>query len=140
MSWVKKTKENIYDMLTEAAFAAKANGDLNIETVPDFVVEIPRDKTHGDFAANIAMLLAKQAKKAPRMIAEDIIKNLKTDGSYVESVEIAGAGFINFRLKENWLADGLKDALAQGEEYGNSDYGKGKKPLPFLHSSYKFFL
>lgn len=127
MSWVKKTKENIYDMLTEAAFAAKANGDLNIETVSDFVVEIPRDKTHGDFAANIAMLLAKQAKKAPRMIAEDIIKNLKTDGSYVESVEIAGAGFINFRLKENWLADGLKDALAQGEKYGNSDYGKGKK-------------
>ena len=127
MSWVKKTKENIYDMLTEAAFDAKANGDLNIETVPDFVVEIPRDKTHGDFAANIAMLLAKQAKKAPRMIADDIIKNLKIDGSYVESVEIAGAGFINFRLKENWLADGLKDALAQGEEYGNSDYGKGKK-------------
>ena len=127
MSWVKKTKENIYNMLTDAAMAAKANGQLNIETIPDFVVEIPRDKTHGDFAANIAMLLAKQARKAPRMIAQDIIDNLKTDGTYVESVEIAGAGFINFRLKENWLTDGLKDAIAQGESYGNSDYGQGKK-------------
>ena len=127
MSWVKKTKENIYNMLTDAAMAAKANGQLNIETIPDFVVEIPRDKTHGDFAANIAMLLAKQARKAPRMIAQDIIDNLKTDGTYVEAVEIAGAGFINFRLKENWLTDGLKDAIAQGENYGNSDYGQGKK-------------
>ena len=127
MSWVKKTKENIFDMLTEAAMAAKAKGELNIETVPNFVVEIPRDKTHGDFAANIAMLLAKQAKKAPRMIAENIINNLMIEGTYVESVEIAGAGFINFRLKENWLSDGLKDALNQGEDYGNSDYGQGKK-------------
>lgn len=127
MSWVKKTKENIFEMLTKAAMDAKAHGELNIETVPNFVVEIPRDKTHGDFAANIAMLLAKQAKKAPRKIAEDIINNLNIEGSYVESVEIAGAGFINFRLKENWLSDGLKAALMQGELYGNSDYGKGKK-------------
>ncbi|MGI5825369.1 MAG: arginine--tRNA ligase [Bacillota bacterium] len=127
MSWVKKTKDDIYTMLTEAAMTAKEAGDLNIETVPSFVVEIPRDKTHGDFAANIAMLLAKQAKKAPRMIAEDIIKHLQTEGSYVADVEIAGAGFINFRLKENWLADGLRDAVGQGKAYGSSDHGKGKK-------------
>ena len=127
MSWVKKTKENIYEMLTAAAWAAKEKGELNIESIPDFVVEIPRDKTHGDFAANIAMLLAKQAHKAPRMIAENIIDSLQLEGTYVEAVEIAGAGFINFRLAENWLSDGLKDAVKQGDKYGNSDYGAGKK-------------
>lgn len=127
MSWVKKTKENIHEMLTAAAWAAKEKGELNFESVPDFVVEIPRDKTHGDFAANIAMLLAKQAHKAPRMIAENIIDNLKTAGTYVAAVEIAGAGFINFRLAENWLTDGLADAVRQGDQYGNSDYGKGEK-------------
>lgn len=127
MSWVKKTKENIYDMLTAAAWAAKEKGELNLESIPDFVVEIPRDKTHGDFAANIAMLLAKQAHKAPRMIAQNIIDNLQIEGTYVAAVEIAGAGFINFRLAENWLADGLADAVKQGEKYGSSDYGAGKK-------------
>lgn len=127
MSWVKKTKENIHDMLTAAAWAAKEKGELNLESIQDFVVEIPRDKTHGDFAANIAMLLAKQAHKAPRMIAQNIIDNLQTEDTYVAAVEIAGAGFINFRLAENWLADGLADAVKQGEKYGNSDYGAGKK-------------
>lgn len=127
MSWVQQTKEHLRALVEAAALAAKENGELNIETIPEFVVEVPREKTHGDFAANLAMLLAKQAKKAPRLIAEDILRHLDWQGTEVEQVEIAGAGFINFRLKDRWLTDGLADAVRQGADYGDSDYGQGKK-------------
>ena len=127
MSWMRTIKEDLYQRLEAAALSAKEKGLLNLETVPAFTIEIPREKSHGDFAGNIAMLLAKQARMAPRKIAEIIVSELDQTGSFIEQVEIAGAGFINFRLQKKWLTEGLADIIQQGKDYGNSQVGQGKK-------------
>ena len=92
------------------------------------VVERARDAAHGDFASNIAMRLAKSARKNPRELAQSIVAALPAN-SLVVSAEIAGAGFINFRLaKDAWFAD-LKSVAAQGDTYGRSKVGAGRKVM-----------
>jgi len=90
------------------------------------VVEPPRDATHGDMATNAAMVLAKDAGKKPRELAENIAAKLRADDK-VASVEIAGPGFINLTLKPHVWGEELRLALEQGTEYGRSNIGKGKK-------------
>lgn len=113
--------------LSEALQSARGNGELRIEQVPDFAVEVPREKDNGDFATNLAMLLAKPARIAPRKIAEILVNNFSLTGSWVERVEIAGPGFINFYLKPTWVYEILPQIAAQGDDYGRVDEGKGKK-------------
>ncbi len=129
INWLKETKEELHKDLELAALAAKNAGVINFEELPKFVIEAPREKAHGDFAANVAMVLAKQAKMPPRKIAEAIVAELYKDASatWVESVDIAGAGFINIKMKAAWLTEGMRNAASQGAEFGNSDYGKGEK-------------
>jgi arginyl-tRNA synthetase len=92
------------------------------------VVERARDPAHGDFASNIAMRLAKAARKNPRDLAQAIVQALPRN-SLVAGAEIAGAGFINFRLaKDAWFAE-LKAVAAQGEAYGRSKVGGGRKVM-----------
>jgi len=92
------------------------------------VVERARDEKHGDFASNIAMRLAKAARKNPRDLAQAIIAALPKS-ALLTSAEIAGAGFINFRLaRDAWLA-GLKAVAAQGTSYGRSLVGAGRKVM-----------
>jgi arginyl-tRNA synthetase len=92
------------------------------------VVDRARDPAHGDFASNIAMRLAKSARKNPRELAQSIVAALPPN-SLVTSAEIAGAGFINFRLaKDAWFAD-LKSVAAQGDAYGRSKVGAGRKVM-----------
>ena len=90
------------------------------------VVEPPRDPTHGDMATNAAMVLAKDAGKKPRELAENIAAKLRADDK-VASVDVAGPGFINLSLKPNVWGEELLLALAQGADYGRSDIGKGEK-------------
>jgi arginyl-tRNA synthetase len=90
------------------------------------VVEPPRDPTHGDMATNAAMVLAKDAGKKPRDLAENIAAKLRADDK-VASVEVAGPGFINLSLKPNVWGEELLLVLAQGDDYGRSDVGKGEK-------------
>src|SRR5699024_12266481 len=71
-----------------------------VEEVPPVKVEVPKDKENGDFSTNIAMVLTKQAKRNPREIAQVIIDNLDKGGAQVKSVDIAGPGFINFKMEE----------------------------------------
>lgn len=129
MNWLAETRFHLKQDLQAAAEAARAAGELKFEQLPDFVIERPREKAYGDFAANIAMLLARQAKMPPRKIAEAIIAHLYQDepAQWVETVEIAGAGFINFRMKANWLTDGLSDAARLGKAFGESDFGHGER-------------
>lgn len=129
MNWLAETRKELKKDLIAAAEAAKAAGELNFDELPDFVIERPREKAHGDYAANLAMLLARQAKMPPRKIAEVILSRLYRDepAVWVDSVEIAGAGFINFRMKSCWLTDGLKDAAAMGRSFGESDFGGGQR-------------
>jgi arginyl-tRNA synthetase len=92
------------------------------------VVERARDTQHGDFASNIAMRLAKAARKNPREVAQAIVAALPSN-PLIASAEIAGAGFINFRLaKDAWFA-ALRSVAAQGENYGRSNIGHGRKVM-----------
>ena len=97
------------------------------EEIPEINLEKPKEKTHGDFAANIAMQLAKIAKKAPRQIAEDIVAHLDTEKAKVAKVEIAGPGFINFFMKQDFLTDIVQTIIKEKDTYGTSNSGKGSK-------------
>jgi len=93
--------------------------------VSRIVVEPPRDPTHGDMATNAAMVLAKDAGKKPRELAESIATKLRSDGR-VASVDIAGPGFINLTLKPNVWSEELRLVLGSGGDYGRSSMGKGE--------------
>ncbi|PZF87991.1 arginine--tRNA ligase [Listeria ivanovii] len=95
--------------------------------VPEILLEVPKDKKHGDYSTNIAMQLARVAKKAPRQIAESIVPELKKDNKLIKEVEIAGPGFINFYLDNAYLTDLVPVILAEDDMYGKSDFGKGEK-------------
>ncbi|MBQ6810437.1 MAG: arginine--tRNA ligase, partial [Firmicutes bacterium] len=120
-------KNDIAQRLIAALNLAKAEGELNFEEIPSFVIEIPREQAHGDFAANVAMVMAKQARMAPRKIAEVILAKLDTEGSYIDRTEIAGAGFINFFLKNDWLFAVPRLVHEMGDRYGSVETGKGKR-------------
>lgn len=115
-----KLKEEIFAAVKQAGLAKE-------EEIPDIILEKPKDKAHGDFAANIAMQLARIAKKAPRQIAEDIVEHLDVDKANVKKVEIAGPGFINFFLKTDFLGDLITTVLEARDDYGKTNVGEGKK-------------
>ncbi|MBF2347319.1 arginine--tRNA ligase [Listeria seeligeri] len=100
---------------------------LESAEVPEILLEVPKDKKHGDYSTNIAMQLARVAKKAPRQIAESIVPELKKDNKLIKEVEIAGPGFINFYLDNAYLTDLVPVILTEDDAYGKSDFGKGEK-------------
>jgi len=128
MSVVSRQKEQLRSAIQAAIDAAQASGELELATVPEIGLEVPRDTGHGDFASNIALVTAKVAKKSPRDVAEIIVKHLPS-GGVVREVEVAGPGFINFFLSYDWLFDTVRVIEEQGHEYGNSEYGAGEKIL-----------
>jgi len=127
MSLYESIKKRVSNQLEDAAQTAKAVGELNFIELPSYVLEEPRERQHGDLATNLAMVLAKQAKRSPRDIATTLIKHLDTTETWIESSEIAGAGFINFRLNPLWLTDVINEVIKAGERYGQVDIGKGQK-------------
>lgn len=127
MSLYENIKTRVTNQLVEAANSAKAAGELKFEELPNFVLEEPREKQHGDLATNLAMVLAKQAKRSPREIATTLIKHMDTTGTWIESSEIAGAGFINYHLNPLWLTNVIDEVIKAGELYGQVDIGKGQK-------------
>lgn len=123
MNAVQQVEEQIKATLKEAVIAAQlteAPDELNIH------LETPRNKEMGDYATNVAMQLTKVAKRAPRQIAEAILEHLP-ENEWIESIEIAGPGFMNIRVKKDYLADVVKTVLAQGDTYGRSNAGQGEK-------------
>lgn len=120
---IKQTLENL---IVNAVKKSVDDNVINLKQIPDFVVEVPQDESHGNFATNIAMLSAKQAKMPPRKIAEHITERLELP-PLVEKVEIAGPGFINFFLKPTFLNESIFDILELKEDFGKQDIGKGKK-------------
>ncbi|MCR5599253.1 MAG: arginine--tRNA ligase [Ruminococcus sp.] len=97
--------------------------------LPSFNIEIPADKSHGDFAANTAMVCAKALKMPPRKIAELICEKLDLEGTIFDRAEVAGPGFLNFFLSRKWFSDVVANVLEEGENYGKTELGKGKKVL-----------
>lgn len=126
-------KEKITDAIIRALCAAQESGSLpsfeeDVNLAEMIRLEVPKDKQHGDFACNIAMVLAKSLKRAPRMIADAIVGGIEVGGD-IEKIEVAGAGFINFYLGSAWLYETMNQIEKQGENYGRIDLGKGKKVM-----------
>ncbi|CUU08876.1 arginyl-tRNA synthetase [Candidatus Thermokryptus mobilis] len=90
-------------------------------------LERPKLEQYGDFATNIAMLIAKKLGKNPREIAKDIVANLEIEPEFIEKVEIAGPGFINFKLSPSFYIERIKEILNQGENFGRLKIGEGKR-------------
>ncbi|AOH57232.1 arginine--tRNA ligase [Peribacillus muralis] len=116
----EKLKEEIRAAVIKAGLAAE-------EQIPNVVLELPREKTHGDYSTNMAMQLTKIAKKAPKMIAEAIIENFDNSKASIEKIEIAGPGFINFYMNNSYLTELIPAILKADGTYGESDFGKGEK-------------
>ncbi|WP_373285565.1 arginine--tRNA ligase [Paraliobacillus quinghaiensis] len=120
--------QDIQNNLKEEIKQAVIKADLaTAEQLPDIILEKPKDSAHGDYATNIAMQLARIAKKAPRQIAEEIVAAFDQTSASVTKVEIAGPGFINFFMDNNYLADLIPVILKEGEKYGRSTFGQGHK-------------
>ncbi len=112
--------------IADAAERARAAGSIRYSEMPPFVVEVPKDKAHGDFASNAAMVLAKQARRNPREVAQAILDHMRT-AEPVQKVEIAGPGFLNFYLTPGWIYAILPMVEAQDTRYGAVDIGQGEK-------------
>ncbi|WP_066355315.1 arginine--tRNA ligase [Fervidicola ferrireducens] len=120
-------KEKIRDITIDALRKAIEEGAVNLSRIPEFTVEVPQAKEHGDFAVNVAMLAAREAQMPPREIAKIITDRMEIAGSGVEKVEVAGPGFINFHLEPTWANGVIRIILEEKENYGRLDIGKGKK-------------
>ena len=108
--------------------AAVKNAGL-VEEVPPVKVEVPKDKSNGDFSTNIAMVLTKLAKRNPREIAQAVIDNLDYAKAQVKSVDIAGPGFINFKMEESSLTGVINKVLEEKEHFGSTKRENAEKIL-----------
>lgn len=123
MNAVEQLQQSIKDALQKAVDATGLAGDQSVS----IHLEAPRDKANGDYATNVAMQLTKIAKQNPRAIAEQILEKLETEGTSIESVEIAGPGFLNIRTKKDYLQQVINTAFTAGTAFGRSDTGEGEK-------------
>ncbi|AHD07589.1 arginine--tRNA ligase [Paenibacillus larvae] len=124
MNVLNEVKTSVKKAIADAVVSA---GIVDIEQLPAVTLEVPKDKAHGDFATNIAMQLTRIAKQNPRQIAEKLIAHLDKEAAYIDEVEIAGPGFINFRMNKSYLYQVIGQVLEQGNSYGKINMGKGKR-------------
>lgn len=118
-------KAHLTELLAQAAKSLAQNTDLDASSLA-IQLERPKNKDHGDFSTNLAMLLAKPLRQNPRAIAESLIQALPSS-DYVSKIEIAGAGFINFYLGANAKQAVIGLIAAQGEKFGHNQIGQGRK-------------
>lgn len=126
----EKLRSGITAALERALTSAVAAGDLPAlqpDQTPAIIIETPKDKSHGDLATNLAMILARPMRKNPRQVAETIIKHLDLQGTSIAKTEIAGPGFINFTLDPAWLLPVVRDIVRLDADYGKSDLGAGRR-------------
>ena len=126
---VKQTELELKEKIMDALGRAVADGVLDEAPLPALIIEVPKERQNGDYSTNVAMAGAKAFHKAPRVIAQAIVDRLDLADTVFDRAEIAGPGFINFFLGNRFYAAVLEDLMAQGENYGRSDYGKGKRVL-----------
>ena len=123
---ISPLRQRLAALLRRGAAAAQEAGKLPVVALPDFTVEQPQRPEHGDYATNLAMRLARAARMAPRQIATAIVEALPPD-EMVAGVDIAGAGFINFRLHPTWLAAQTAAIIAAGARFGHTDARAGQR-------------
>jgi len=123
MAIVEKVKQQLKEEIKQATIRS---GLAQEHELTDILLETPKDKNHGDYATNIAMKLAKIAKKAPRQIAQTIVETIDQEKARIQSIDIAGPGFINFFLDKSYLTALIPEILQSQEEYGASNAGDGE--------------
>jgi len=123
MALVEEVKQHLKEEIKQAAIRSGLVQEHELTTI---LLETPKDKNHGDYATNIAMKLAKIAKKAPQQIAKIIVENMDREKARIQSVDIAGPGFINFFLDKSYLTALIPEILQSQEEYGASHAGGGE--------------
>ena len=126
---IEEAKLAVGELLEKAYNKALAAGELPEGGLPAGNVEIPKDVKNGDWAANHAMAGAKTLKLPPRKIAEALCANIDLTDSYFSAVEIAGPGFLNFRLGEKWFAEVIAAVRGEGKDYGCSNEGRGERVM-----------
>jgi arginyl-tRNA synthetase len=124
MNIVQQTEQKLKAAIQDAVYTA---GLADEQSIPAIILEQPKDKAHGDYATNIAMQLARVAKKAPRAIAEDLQKHFNYENAPVEKIEIAGPGFINFFMRNDYLGELVSTILDAGDDFGRTNTGQGEK-------------
>lgn len=115
-----RIKQEVVTAIEQAGLAGR-------EQIPEVILELPKDKVHGDYATNIAMQMARVAKKAPRQIAEDLTAHFNKKKTSVEKIEIAGPGFINFFMDNRYLTALIPSIIEAGDQYGSTNTGGGRK-------------
>jgi arginyl-tRNA synthetase len=131
----RKIKESIRDSLVQAALKSREQGQLPFSELPDIVLEVPKDKNHGNFATNLAMALTKNIKMAPREIAHIIVNHFPAN-PFLADLKVAGAGFINFYLSNRWLVEVLRSILDAEDDFGNNrDLAGLKCQLEFVSAN-----
>ncbi len=130
MDLLAAVREELRRGLVRACAAAAAAGELpGLEgaELPPFTVEVPRERGHGDFASNLALVLAGRLGRRPREVAAALAARFGAATAPVERVEVAGPGFLNFFLAPGWLAPVVEAVLSQGPAYGRSEGGRGRR-------------
>ncbi len=126
---VETARQQLRGAVLAAIEGAIAAGELPKAPVPEFALEVPGDRAHGDWACNAAMAGARAFHAAPRKIAEALTAHLNLEGTFFTKCEIAGPGFLNFTYDPAFYGRVLMDIESLGDGYGRSDVGKGKRVL-----------
>ena len=129
MNMIESAKAQVRQLTVAAYEKAAAAGLLPAGITAEPAVEIPKDTANGDYTTTFCLAAAKAMKMNPRQVAQTLIDHMTLTDSYFTSVEIAGPGFMNFFLSQQFYSNVLKDVFSCGKDYGKSDYGQGKRVL-----------
>jgi len=124
MNIIEQVKQTLVEEIEASIKKAKLANDI-----PEIKIEIPKDVKNGDYSTNIAMVLTKIAKRNPREIAQAIVDHLDASKAHVKKVDIAGPGFINFYLDNQYLTDIIPETIQKGDQFGKAEESKNKNIL-----------
>ena len=127
MNMIQNAKDQVLDLTVSAYQKAAAEGLLPQDAAVTPSVEIPKDTANGDYTTTFCLAAAKALKKNPRQVAQILMDHMDLSGSYFTSVEMAGPGFLNFRLGDRWFRDTVACVEQEGAAYGCNDALKGQK-------------
>ena len=127
INMIQNAKDQAAALAMAAYKAAVADGSLPEAEVKTAPVEIPKDTANGDFTTTFALAASKALRQPPRNIAQTLLDHMNLEGTYFASAEIAGPGFLNFRLNDSWFTGVMEAVESEGAEYGTADHLKGKK-------------
>ena len=127
INMIQNAKDQAAALAMNAYKAAVADGSLPEAEVKTAPVEIPKDTANGDFTTTFALAASKALRQPPRNIAQTLLDHMDLEGTYFASAEIAGPGFLNFRLNDSWFAGVMEAVEEEGDTYGTADHLKGKK-------------